>query len=434
MRYRSRETPGLPITNKVTSGNGTVVTSSYGLTQKVLLETMTDDVVPNFHKLVAAGVVLNNVMLKTKDTLLVSDKYVATSTSIENKPQNNSKSEWDNLMSYFLSMGSINLPTKPADTVMASLRVSASVDCLANVNKTTFDAGTFAGEWSKTKRLHLDICKGIKKLFEGRFAPSSVRDRVGRVPLFDANGNPVLTRSGKPVYRYTHREVVRRGDSVADAAGDASNLYLVGRYGIAPLLHDLEDAAKFVWGRKQHARETARGNATQQHISPVVATTFPDTYGAHTVYAQRTTTLTKRFGILYEPGALSGVAQLGFSRPLSTAWELVPWSFAFDWLFKVGRWLDAVQPDLAFSKLCAWESTLQTEMLLLSVNSHLMGSDTHNAFDAVWTGSYERETTTKSRLPWNMELPKFPPLGDGLSALRAVDAATLMLQSVRRRL
>lgn len=437
MRNRSRESAGLPITNSTSSGGGASSTTTHGSTPKVLLEVMNDEVIPNFRKRVAAGEIFNNWMSSSKSTLEVTDEYSATSTSIEGHPENNSTSNWTNLISYFYNSGSLNLPSMTTTSEESAGRTSASVQCLANINPTGFDAGTFAGEWVKTKRLHWDVCDAIKKLFDGngkRLNRTRTRTVKRRYPVFDASGNPLLGRNGTPVYRTVREQQIIGGDSVRDALSDLSNLYLVGRYGVGPLLHDLESAAKFLYGRKNHMRETARGTATFQKVSSPAVTLFPDTYGSHTVTAQKSVTWTVRYGVLYEPGLLSGAAKLGLSRPLSTAWELMPWSFVVDWLLDVGSWLDAIQPDLALAKLCAWESTTRTENLIISVFSQLSGMDTHNSFEAVWAGLFDLKTRVKTRGPWSMVPPKFPPLGSGINAIRSLDAATLMLQNVRRRL
>jgi len=46
------------------------------------------------------------------------------------------------------------------------------------------------------------------------------------------------------------------------------------------------------------------------------------------------------------PSALVAAADaLGFDKPISTAWELTPWSFLIDYFVQVGDWLDQFQGD-----------------------------------------------------------------------------------------
>lgn len=45
------------------------------------------------------------------------------------------------------------------------------------------------------------------------------------------------------------------------------------------------------------------------------------------------------------PPLLASADALGFDKPISTIWELLPWSFAIDYFVQVGDWLDQFQGD-----------------------------------------------------------------------------------------
>jgi hypothetical protein len=187
--------------------------------------------------------------------------------------------------------------------------------------------------------------------------------------------------------------------------------------------------------RKYHKRETARGNHSLQGVNSAVVT-VPDLRSFWTVNVQTTRTYDARFGILYEPDALSrSMAQLGLTRPLSTAWELVPWSFVADWVFEFGKYLDAIQPAGLTKTLCAWGSTRDTIVKTASVIGRTVTSPdpVRETFVASWSGGSTITSTVKSRYIWEPSIPLRPAFGSGLSQLRSADLAALTLQAIRTR-
>lgn len=396
--------------------------------------TCTDVVVPNYKQRSAAGEIFNNPF----DSRSVIREF-SGNFGVENR-YNAYISPTDSFDVYQIGMwrhGSA-IVQRGLDNHLAvefsdldDERRNAIVECLAGVNPTDFDLGTFVAEWGKTRKLHRDVGNALLKVM----LPQRLRykkPRVRKTPLYDHEGRPILNRKGNPVYRYFHTEGKLDGDMALNRAKSAANAYLVGRYGVTPLLRDLESAQKFLL--KTHPkRSTARGRIVRSDTVSHDAVLTIDVSSA-VLRRQTTRIYEERYGILYESDLLSQMtAGLGLSRPLSTAWELVPYSFVIDWFVNVGSWLDAIQPSLSFKTLSAWVSARDHYVTLY--NAGAVTNGVRGVWDQTMTctlGGYMR-TMTNSRNPWTPEAPTFPPLGTGFNKLRSFDFASLVMQKINTR-
>lgn len=153
------------------------------------------------------------------------------------------------------------------------------------------------------------------------------------------------------------------------------------------------------------------------------------------VIRRRTTRIyEERYGILYETAVIARMAaNLGLSRPLSTAWELVPYSFVVDWFVNVGAWLDAIQPSLAHKTLGAWVSSRDNYVTTFETVSIENGTKPNWSQTLTCTLAGTKQTLTKQRYLWSPSAPTFPPLGTGFSNLRCFDFASLVMQKINTR-
>jgi len=127
--------------------------------------------------------------------------------------------------------------------------------------------------------------------------------------------------------------------------GKIHNSWLEYKYGWMPLLMDVKGAAEFF--AQQHV---VRSPKFQVSALETVTKTYPKTtthaaYGSSVVDATRerfvTASYTCRAKIWCELSNphLSALQQIGLTNPALVAWELVPFSFVFDWFISVGDWL-----------------------------------------------------------------------------------------------
>lgn len=164
-------------------------------------------------------------------------------------------------------------------------------DAAAAITSKGMDALTFVAQLHKTRQMFVEIVHTIRRLISGRYS-----------------------------------------------GVNWANAWLEGRYGWRTLrfdLIDLHDACNnFDYTRRRFTerRGTSYSYTLRQQSD---ATT---TAGTYTTYRDETIEVGVRGTV---------VADFAPSRfrasPMTTAWELVPWSFVVDWLFTVGSMLEAAQ-------------------------------------------------------------------------------------------
>lgn len=439
-RYRSDSTPQTDVKRFVKnewSGSTQTVKDDISIlsVRPAVSRQCYDTVTKSFKRRSASGEIFNFDFQSTKSTFASGGSYVNTASTSYPAPTVNTARDWraENGYVHAALYQNLAVPVVALDTTSSLQR--AQINALGNVNKTDFDAATFMGEWSKTKSLHRDLCNALLKIaLEGESARVK-RSTFDKTPVYDDRGNPLLNKKGEPKFKYVHTKGGMRGDGKLKHAKNFSDLYLAARYGLLPLLHDLEDAWKFM-NRKYPPRNTARAFDVVQGTSSTKSRwNVGHGYFDNDVVTVRT--VVTRVGILYDTDPASrALAGLGLTRPLSTAWELIPWSFVADWIVDVGSWLDAMQPAGFTRTLCAWVSTLET--IVLTTTS---GPFVRTVTDPVdTTSSYSlndwsiRTETTKSRYAWSPSLPKLPALGSGFNTIRSVDLAALVLQKTRTKI
>jgi hypothetical protein len=119
--------------------------------------------------------------------------------------------------------------------------------------------------------------------------------------------------------------------------------WLEYKYGWMPLLMDVKGAAEFF--AQQHVVRSPRFqvSATEEvHVIFPFNTTYAAFGGGQGTYERQFNCYRKvRVKIWCELSSprLTELQQIGLTNPLLVAWELVPFSFVFDWFISVGDWL-----------------------------------------------------------------------------------------------
>lgn len=136
--------------------------------------------------------------------------------------------------------------------------------------------------------------------------------------------------------------------AVRDAVEWFSENWLLARYGIRPILYDLQDAQKYLNSLIGEDGTPFVTGRSKQEDSRVLASRSEGGVLAGIYDVNRTFQVTT--ADTYRAKAYVG-AQTGWSRglqidPLVTAWELVPFSFVFDWVVDIGGWLSTLTPTV----------------------------------------------------------------------------------------
>lgn len=148
----------------------------------------------------------------------------------------------------------------------------------------------------------------------------------------------------------------RRVDKALAAA------YLGYQFGIKPLIGDAMAVHSVATGLLKHIQWLRKTNGKPVRVRfskrlPSISSTpsIPST-GSGWVFSEEHEHLFLAWAtIQYDVSHLSDmelslrilVRQLGFDKPLSVLYELMPWSFVLDWVISVGDWLNTYSPSIS---------------------------------------------------------------------------------------
>lgn len=124
-------------------------------------------------------------------------------------------------------------------------------------------------------------------------------------------------------------------------------LWLLGRYGIRPIVYDFANAAEALRALQQDLTIVeGRGNQQENHAEDFDSGfQIVDGYWERRVRENLSQRFRHRGWSAVQFGEPSNVA-IG-KQPLVTAWELTPWSFVVDWFIDIGAWVQTLQPRLS---------------------------------------------------------------------------------------
>jgi len=124
---------------------------------------------------------------------------------------------------------------------------------------------------------------------------------------------------------------------------DIADATLAIQFGVKPLISDVYSAAEGLV-KLQNQKPTVRVRTVSScHDSIVVKAVNPGS-----VYLE-TTKVTVKVSYVLEyrvsSAVLNGLSQWGLVNPAEIAWEILPWSFAIDWVLPIGGWISSLSSD-----------------------------------------------------------------------------------------
>ena len=189
----------------------------------------------------------------------------------------------------------------------------------AKLNASAMDVGTFAAEFGKTVRLITGFRKRVIKLLESMVKQINLRSLGGTFRTFiDALATLWLE------FRYGWRILAYDMQAIEESAAKLGNL-------TSDLVRTSESSIE---------QATTRYDRTA--ISGAVTCSGYEDLGI-TLYADGFRTTKEKYKV--SAGSFATfTSQIGYIDPLSTAWELIPFSFIIDWFVNVGDVLKSASP------------------------------------------------------------------------------------------
>jgi hypothetical protein len=189
--------------------------------------------------------------------------------------------------------------------------------------------------------------------------------------------------------------------------GTIANRWLEMRYGWIPLLSDLHGSVEELqtafnrpWFRKIRVRKVAERRIRSDGM--------PLYNGTKTYSDNQYKTVVKV--VAYVRGNPPTSTRLGFTNPLTVAWELTPYSFVVDWFIPIGNWLNAMDADVGTTSCYGTVTTKDT----------VIGTSSLGAY--AYMRTYGRSVF--SGVP-ELPLPRYEP---SLGVTRVANALALLSQ------
>jgi hypothetical protein len=284
----------------------------------------------------------------------------------------------------------------------SSLSNTALINALGNLKNSKVNLGVAFGERNQTARMLGDtatrIAKSLKQLKRGQF-----KNAAQTLGLRAAPRRP-------------------RGDNITKE-------WLALQYGWKPLLSDVYGAAHELSNRKNSDfRVTATGRArTRKELFA------KEPYGGNslpwTVSGSHEASVICRIDAIPKNEVLTSFSRLGVTNPLLVAWELVPFSFVFDWMIPIGDYLDSLDAMLGYGS-DAWTCTSAIGRLRMNVSGGSRAGQeyfTHYEIQSGYNGS-KKVTRLVRSVSQGYQLPALPSFKNPASASHMANGLSLLAQ------
>lgn len=221
----------------------------------------------------------------------------------------------------------------------------------------------------------------------------------------------------------------------SDKRSFAENL-LEMQYGWKPLLQDIIGAAE-AFSRFMLANDQLLSVRTSKRLSTNTVDLL--TSGSATVGSRQTlSTTTVTFCVRYKvDNAVKALfAQTGFTNPINLFWEVLPYSFLFDWFLPVGQMLEYLSAWDGMQFHSGFETRFTKQSTIISVSYSGLLDPPHSPPDGSMTafyGSFSGERVLVDRIPLaGFPSMKMPTMKNPFSATHALNALALFRANFRR--
>lgn len=265
--------------------------------------------------------------------------------------------------------------------------------------------------WSIQPSSHIDNSLGNRVAEEAKIAClMKAKDMKANIPVFLAEARKsadMIAETATKVYRSYRNFRKGRWKQAARDLGIAgpkgpSNNWLSYKYGWLPLLNDAKGIAELAIqhlnGRplRMTVKDTKR--VTTRHN--VLLGNGITGYSHGSNRNMGTVLYTAKAGLLLQLscGALAGLGQIGIADPALFLWDVIPFSFVFDWFISIGTLLAAQTALLGLTVLAGYSSVTS----YVHGRSHYVNTRTESFAGSIAPARYEYRRYVRS--PWMGEV------------------------------
>lgn len=206
-----------------------------------------------------------------------------------------------------------------------------------------------------------------------------------------------------------------------------ASAWLQWQMGWKPLISDIESIVQIINNTKEADRIKKTKTSSKSESLPINMTKVLPNGERHTVTGTTSISLNVRATCIAD---ISALANNAYINPLSTAWELIPYSFLVDYFVGIGDWIRAnslVVSGVNYTAAVGYDFTLSRTV---SLRGGPPPSGSLIQYDA--DGNASVYAKMKLRVPRTISLAKPPPINeDSQSVTRIINMIALALQKVR---
>jgi len=253
------------------------------------------------------------------------------------------------------------------------------------------------------------------------------------IDAFQLSQTEALAKSLWNVYRAANRfdlhTLYKEFKSWRGGAKNISNLWLQWIYGLKPTIDDVVGAAHQLTVATERAMTVGLKASDREDINIVEmpAAVNGTVFDRKVVTGWKSASVVGRLRYQFTGGSLEMASRLSSLNPFSIGWELLPFSFVFDWAYNVGGYLRNFESALVSA------SSFKEGWITIGQKSHTVGDMYVNGNNLPYnegSGHVSGETTIshKDRVPLaSSPLPR-PPVWktNFLGPIRAANAIALL--------
>jgi hypothetical protein len=176
--------------------------------------------------------------------------------------------------------------------------------------------------------------------------------------------------------------------------------WLSYRYGVRPLVKDVQDAAHAVARtalNDEPKRQTSRGSASESfHFSS------DGKSGDFDFITETRVEVDVEAGVLYELALGPNTFGLGLQRVPVAVWEAIPYSFVVDWFANIGSFVSAITPVAGVRRLGSWTTTTVTHETTRKIwwaRGGIHSSGMPRVIESDGQSTEQFSSSTKTRVP-----------------------------------
>lgn len=196
------------------------------------------------------------------------------------------------------------------------------------------------------------------------------------------------------------RSLLKLLSSGKEGSAEVANATLAFQFGVKPLLNDVYQAAQGLSQVLNGPKPTmkVKGHACSSDSSSVTSYSNEGNSVETTVYTVSVkVSYTMEFST--DNRVLSGLSQWGLVNPAEIAWELIPWSFAVDWIYPIGGWISSLTSDAGLSLVRGVKVVTITETTKTSIRHsgiRFGGASKIYQMNGFSSRTYVKETKTRT--------------------------------------